>query len=70
MYFLCSGKQEGKHEHGVAFVVKIEGINNVLDFDATGERKCSIRITTKLGNLCVLKVYEPTEDVVGAVISQ
>jgi exonuclease III len=63
-YFLCSGKQEGKHVYGVAFVVKREGINHVLHFKATSKRKCSMRIKTNLGNLCVLKVYAPTDEMV------
>ena len=48
----------------MAFVVKREGLNHVLDFEATGGRKCSIRIKTKLDNLCILKVNGPTEEMV------
>ena len=52
--FFVVGKRRENNEYGVAFVVKREVINHVIDFKTTSERKCSIGIKTTLGRLCIL----------------
>jgi hypothetical protein len=54
--FFLSGKERGKHEYGVAFAVKKEERNKVLDFKAINERICLLRIKTKFGNLSIMNV--------------
>jgi hypothetical protein len=44
---LYSGKDEGKHEYGVAFKVNNTIENNMLDFKAISERTCILRLKTK-----------------------
>jgi hypothetical protein len=55
--FFLSRKEGGKHEYEVAFAIKKEERNKVLDFKAINERICLLRIKTKFGNLTTMIVY-------------
>lgn len=57
-----SGKDGGKREFGVAFVVNKAYKQAILDFKPVNERLCVIRIKTRLHNVSLINAHAPTED--------
>ena len=59
---LNSGKTEGKHEYGVAFIVHPSFKGNIIDFKPINERICVLRVRMKFFNVAMINVYATTED--------
>ena len=58
---LYSGKKDGSHEYGVAFIVESKIKNNIIDFRPINERLCVLRLRTKFYNIAMINGYAPTE---------
>jgi hypothetical protein len=59
---LNSGKKQGTHEAGVAFIVDKVMKGNINNFDPINERICILCLKTKFFNLSIINAYAPTED--------
>ena len=59
---LYSGKKEGIHEYGVAFIVDRTIKEKIIDFKPVSERICVLRLRTKFGNISMINAYAPTEE--------
>lgn len=59
---LYSGKNKGRHEYGVAFIVGPRFKNNILDYQAINERMCVMRLKMKFYNVAMINIYAPTEE--------
>ena len=57
-----SGKENGAHEFGTAFIVSQNIKNSVIDFKPVDERICAIRLKTKFHNTWVINVHGPTKN--------
>jgi hypothetical protein len=59
---LCSGKDEGKHGDGVAFIVDSSIKSSILDFKAISERICILHLKTRFFNTSLINTHEPMEE--------
>ena len=59
---LYSGREKGKRELGVAFVVDRNLKHLIVDFHPVNERICRIRLATKFFNLSIINVHCPTDE--------
>ena len=57
-----SGKSEGKHEFGTAFIISKRLNQIVIDFRPVNERICAIRLKLKFHNMWIINVHAPTEE--------
>jgi exonuclease III len=57
-----SGKEIGKREFGVAFVVDKSLKSSILDFKPVSDRICVLHIKSKFFNISLINVHAPTED--------
>ena len=53
---------ESKHQHGVAFIVKKENINSIIECTPISSRLIKIRVSAKPKNVTIIQVYAPTSD--------
>jgi hypothetical protein len=58
----CSGKSEGSHEIGTAYVVSKKLGNNVIDCRPINERVCALRMKQNPTICGLLMFIGPTED--------
>jgi hypothetical protein len=61
MTIFYSGSGNGKHEHGVGFIVKEFLVKLVKKFEAVDDRLCYIIIEGKTSNIAIINCYAPTE---------
>jgi hypothetical protein len=59
---LHSGKQNGKRECGVAFIVDKVTKRNIMAFISNNKRMCTLRKYPHFLNLAIINVHAPTED--------
>ncbi|KAL4082424.1 hypothetical protein QTP88_029891 [Uroleucon formosanum] len=61
MTIFYSGSGNGRHEHGVDFIVKESLVKLVKKFEAVDDRLCYIIIEGKTSNIAIINCYAPTE---------
>ncbi|KAL4101300.1 hypothetical protein QTP88_021320 [Uroleucon formosanum] len=61
MTIFYSGSGNGRHEHGVGFIVKESLVKLVKKFEAVDDRLCYIIIEGKTSNIAIINCYAPTE---------
>ena len=64
-----SGRKD-KHKQGVAFIVKKEIVNSVINVENISSRIIYIRIVATPMNLSIIQVYAPTADYEDDVIEE
>ncbi|XP_025192859.1 stress response protein NST1-like [Melanaphis sacchari] len=61
MTIFYSGSGNGRHEHGVGFIVKESLVKPVKKFEAVDDRLYYILIEGKPSNIAIINCYAPTE---------
>ncbi|XP_029342106.1 uncharacterized protein LOC115033527 [Acyrthosiphon pisum] len=57
-----SGKETGKHEQGVGFVVRNSKMSSIKRFMPVNERLCYLQMAGWNFDICIINGYAPTED--------
>jgi exonuclease III len=57
-----SGKEIGKHEHGIGFIVSNFILSSIKLFMPVNERLCYLQIAGRIFDICIINGYAPTED--------